>query len=59
MQIPVAFKNGKERSVSKDELQFLMDTEQIMFFKRSDGWVVIGRDKLRSQKVPHSGKDRR
>ena len=59
MQIPVAFKNGKERSVSKDELEFLMETEQIMFFKRSDGWVVIGRDKLRSQSTPYSGEDRR
>ncbi|MCK4501895.1 MAG: hypothetical protein KAU22_02605 [Desulfuromonadales bacterium] len=59
MQIPVAFKNGKERSVSKGELQFLIETEQIMFFKRSDGWVVIGRDKLRSQRAPYSGEDRR
>ena len=41
MLIPVVFKGGKEGVVSKDELQYLIVTEQILFFKRSDGWAVF------------------
>jgi len=59
MKIPVVCKNGKERTVNQDELQFLMATSQVMFFKRSDGWVVVGRDKMRQLKKIHTGDDRR
>ena len=59
MLIPVVLKGGNEELVSKDELQFLMFNKQVMFFKRSDGWAVIGRDKMRDQKVPYNGVERR
>lgn len=59
MRIPVVLKNGTERSVSKHELQFLLVHERILFFQRSDGWVVIGRDKMRCGGAPFSGADRR
>ena len=48
-----------EELVSKDELQFLMLTQKILFFRRSDGWAVLGRDKMRSQKLPYQGDERR
>lgn len=61
MQISVVLKTGKERLVSKDELQFLMATGQILFFERAGGWVVIGRnrDKFRHKKRFYPGADRR
>jgi hypothetical protein len=59
MFIPVVLKDGHEELVSKDELQLLMFNKQLMFFKRSDGWVVLGRDKMRDLKVPYIGVERR
>jgi len=59
MFIPVVLRDGHEELVSKDELQFLMFNKQLMFFKRSNGWVVLGRDKMRDQKVPYNGVERR
>ena len=59
MLIPVVLSGGKEELVSKDDLQFLMDIQQIMLFKRSDGWVVLGQDKMRDQRAPYRGEERR
>lgn len=59
MLIPVVLKDGHEELVSKDELQFLMFNKELLFFKRSDGWTVLGRDQMRSQKVPYNGEERR
>lgn len=59
MLIPVVLKDGHEELVSKDELQMLMVKGQVMFFKRSDGWAVLGRDKVRHLKVPYNGLERR
>jgi hypothetical protein len=59
MFIPVVLKDGHEELVSKDELQSLMFNKQVMFFKRFDGWVVLGRDKMRDLKVPYNGVERR
>jgi hypothetical protein len=59
MLIPVMFKDGKEKLVKRDELQYLMATRKVMFFKRSDGWVVVGRDKMRSRIQRYQGKNRR
>ena len=59
MFIPVVLKDGHEELVSKDELQALMFKKQVMFFKRSNGWVVLGRDKMRDLKVPYNGMERR
>lgn len=59
MLIPVVLKDGHEELVSKDELQFLMSKQQILFFKRSEGWVVLGRDNMRGLKVPYNGVERR
>ena len=59
MLIPVVLKEGHEELVSKDELQFLMFNKQLLFFKRSDGWTVLGRDRMRSQRAPYNGEERR
>lgn len=59
MLIPVVLKDGHEELVSKDELQFLLFNQKVLFFKRLGGWVVIGRDKMRSLKVPYNGVERR
>ena len=59
MFIPVVLKDGHEELVSKDQLQFLLFNKQVVFFKRLGGWVVIGRDKMRDQKVPYHGVERR
>jgi len=59
MLIPVVLKDGHEELVSKDELQFLMFNKQLLFFKRSDGWTVLGRDQMRSQRAVYNGEDRR
>lgn len=59
MKVPVVLKDGTERTVSKDELQFLLTTKRIISFERSDGWVRLGRDKLRNRSVPYTGEDRR
>jgi hypothetical protein len=59
MFIPVVLKDGHEELVSKDELQFLMFNKQLMSFKRSNGWVDLGRDKMRDLKVPYNGVERR
>ncbi len=59
MLIPVVLKDGKEELVSKDELQYLIVTEQILFFKRSNGWAVFGRDSMRHERQPYGGAERR
>jgi hypothetical protein len=59
MFIPVVFKDGHEELVGKDELQFMLDIKQVVSFKRFDGWVVVGRDKMRELKVPYNGVERR
>ena len=59
MLIPVVFKDGHEELVSIDELQFLLLTEEIKLFRRSDGWAVLGQDKMRNQRAPYNGVERR
>jgi hypothetical protein len=57
MLIQVVLGGGQEELVSKDDLQFLMDIHQVMQFKRSDGWVVVGQDKMRNESAPFKGKE--
>ena len=59
MFIPVVLKDGHEELVSTSELQRLLSQKQILIFKRSDGWVFIGRSKMRNLQVPYNGMDRR
>ena len=60
MAIPVILKDGRECEVDKDRLQFLLATEQILYFRRATGWVVVGRDRMRRPRQPiFNGKERR
>jgi hypothetical protein len=59
MFIPVVLSGGQEELVSKEELQFLLDVHQVMLFKRSDGWVFVGQDKMRVGSTPYEGKESR
>jgi hypothetical protein len=59
MLIPVVLKDGHEEMVSKEELQFLLLTHKIMLFKRSDGWAVLERNRMRNQRVPYNREERR
>lgn len=59
MLIPVVLKDGHEELVNNEELQYLLLTEKLMFFRRSDGWAVLGRDKMRNQRGPYNGEERR
>lgn len=57
MFIPIVLSGGQEELVSKEELQFLLDIHQITLFKRSDGWVFVGQDKMRVGSAPYNGKE--
>jgi len=59
MYIPIVLSGGQVDLVSKEELQFLLDVHQIIFFRRSDGWVLVGQDKMRVGRAPYNGKDLR
>ena len=59
MLIPVVLKDGSEELVSKNNLQYLLMLKKVMRFKRSDGWVVVGRDIMRKVIKPYNGEERR
>ncbi len=59
MLIPVVLKDGQEQTVEKCEFQYLLTSNQILFFKRTKQWVVVGRDRLRGKLTPYQGKERR
>ena len=59
MYIPVVLRDGQELTVDKERFQYLLITKQILFFKRTNGWVVVGRDQMRGAPTPHKGKERR
>lgn len=57
--IRIVLQDGRERSVSKHELQQLIVMRKIWFFERSDGWAVMGRDSMRRRLTTPSATDRR
>jgi len=59
MKIPVMLTDGRELSVSKDQLQTLLSANRVLCFERSDRCVFIGYDKMRSIGEPYTGEDRR
>lgn len=48
MQIKVKFIDGRIELVRPRELQELIEARRISQFRRSGGWVVLGRDDIRS-----------
>lgn len=48
MMIPVVLKDGTSRQVFPQVLDGLLDSGKVMVFKRSSGWVLVGKDPIRS-----------
>ncbi len=60
MMIPVVTKTGSEKKVFPKVLDEMLATGQVMFFKRTGGWVVIGRDQIRRKgPTTYDGRERR
>lgn len=60
MYIPVVLKNGEDLTVNKDKFQDLLLTDKLLFFKRKNGWIVVGRDELRNKTAAqYRGEERR
>lgn len=59
--ILVELKNGVSCRMEKKSLNSLLESNKVLRFKRSDGWVVVGEDKLRAPSVNsfYAGYDRR
>jgi len=47
MLIPVVYHNGNQDEVEPLVLDSLIEECQVSSFRRSSGWVVIGRDPIR------------
>jgi hypothetical protein len=48
----VILANGEEKIVPAYMLDYLIRENKIVAFKRSDGWVQIGRDPIRKGQLP-------
>ena len=58
--IPVVYKNGKEDMVEQKFLDILLHIGEIQEFRRSDHWVNVAEDPIRSSRQSsYSGKNRR
>ena len=52
MKIPVIFTNGKAGSISGCTLDHLIRKKLVVAFRRSKGWVHVGRDLIRRVQQP-------
>lgn len=63
MMIRVVYANGAYDFVKDQMLDRLLDRGEIAGFQRTDGWAVVGRDKLRQRSrekgKEYHGEDRR
>jgi len=58
--IPVRYSDGHVDKIPSPLLNTLIETHQIMAFKRKEGWIVIGIDAIRGMDHGQlSGKERR
>jgi hypothetical protein len=51
MLIRVRYCDNSYGMVDDSQLENLISTDKIMEFRRSSGWVRIGRDRIRSQRL--------
>lgn len=59
MTIEVCRKNYTYDLVEDQMLDELIEREEIVAFRRSDGWAIIGEDRLRETYQKYSGPERR
>ena len=60
MQIQVVYKDGRTDRVEPKFLDILLYLDEIIEFRRSDHWVDVGTDPIRSpQQKSFRGRDRR
>ena len=61
MLIRVMYDNGLFDMVKPQLLDTLLETKKLSGFKRTNGWAVVGRDAIRSNRRSQSfqGRDRR
>lgn len=60
MLIKVKYVDDRFDMVRPEILNLLLESGKVREFKRSDGWVMPGKDNLRSMtKIEYSGPDRR
>lgn len=57
--IQVRYKDGKYDMVKHTRLDQLITSGKILEFRRSSGWVRIGRDPIRGPKSDYHGPERR
>ncbi len=59
--IRVIYPSGIHDTVTGDYLDYLLETGKVAQFRRSSGWVVVGRDSVRGMGTDpaYSGEDRR
>ncbi len=57
--IRVKFRNGRDDEVSPQELDSLITANKLKSFRRSSGWVEIGRDRIRGLGGRYNGPERR
>jgi hypothetical protein len=53
MLIPIVYANGKHDLVKGFILDQLIDNNNVIRFKRTDGWVSLDSGKLRSKKIDY------
>ena len=49
MSIKVIYSNGKTGSVTAAMLDYLLESDRVVSFRRQDGWVRPGCDQIRSR----------
>jgi hypothetical protein len=60
MMIQVQYTDGRYDIIKASHLDILLEKFQIIRFRRSSGWAVIGRDSVRKKShSPYSGPERR
>ena len=59
MRIQVIFADNTPGVVDSVALDDLIKSRRIISFRRSSGWVRVGRDSVRESKRPYNGPERR
>lgn len=61
MRIPVMLKDGTNVQVFPEFLEQMLKADEVFFFRRATGWVIVGKDPIREgeQDIYHGVERRR